>query len=215
MFSKIVNLLLDSLFPKKDTAKIQIFNTFFCPLCRARQARGVKICHKDIPYKLAAASRYDGPVKEWIHTLKYRKRRGAIQPIADLLANYLSQLDFNFKDYSVVPIPMFPKKERQRGFNQAKLIAEKTAGLLNLPLLENALVKVRDTQSQTELDDYKARVQNIVGCFAVSNPKLVADKKIILVDDVFTSGSTINEAVKTLRSNGVQRIIALVVAKTK
>ncbi|MEK9186428.1 MAG: ComF family protein [Patescibacteria group bacterium] len=213
MFSKIFKALLDILFPKSDAGQIQTFNTLFCPVCRARQARGVKICHKDIPYKLAAAARYDGQVKEWIHTLKYRKRRGAIQPIADLLANYLSQLDFNFKNYSVVPIPMFPRKERERGFNQARLIAEKAARLLNLPVLDNALIKVRDTKAQAELENYKHRSENVAGCFAVSNTEMVKNKNIILVDDVYTSGATMNEAVKTLRAAGIKRTIVLVVAK--
>ncbi len=215
MLAKIKNFILDVLFPPVSIKNIPINQTLFCPICRARQARNIKICHKDTSYKLAAAARYDGQVKEWIHTLKYQKRSGALQPIADLLANYLSKLDFNFSGYTVVPIPMFPKKERKRGFNQAKLIAEKTAGLLNLPLLDNALVKIRDTKAQAELEDYKNRTENIAGCFAVSNPNLVANKKIILIDDVFTSGATMNEAVRVLRSNGAKRVIALVVAKTK
>ena len=108
---------------------------------------------------------------------------------------------------------MFPAKERKRGFNQAKLIAEKASVFLNIPIFNNILVKIRDTKTQTEMENYREREKNVTGCFAVSNPKLITDKKLILVDDVFTSGATTNEAVRTLRAAGAVKIIALVIAK--
>ena len=213
MFSKLKSFLLEMIFPKINTTGIIVNQTFFCPACRARQPKNAKICHKDIPYKLAAATRYDGPVKEWVHALKYRKRQGVLQPIADILVKYLSKLEFNFNGYVIIPIPLFPAKERKRGFNQAKLIAEKASVFLNIPIFNNILVKIRDTKTQTEMENYREREKNVTGCFAVSNPKLITDKKLILVDDVFTSGATTNEAVRTLRAAGAVKIIALVIAK--
>lgn len=217
IFQKIKNLILDILFPPINLESTAINQTLFCPVCRARQARNVKICHQDAPYKLAAAAKYDGQVKDLILSLKYHQNTGALQPLTDLLQRYIKNLKFSsggkITNYIIIPIPMFPDKERQRGFNQATLIAKEMAKILNLPLIENALVKIRDTKAQADLKDWDERKKNLVGCFEVLRPELINKKNLIIVDDVFTSGATLNEAAWTARKAGARRMIGLVIAK--
>lgn len=230
MFKKFLNIILDALFPLPDLSGTQINTATFCSLCRARQARNVKICHPKA-YKLAAAASYDGKIKELILTLKYRKRVGALPPLIQILKKYLDDIELRIMNYAVIPIPMWPAKEKQRGFNQAVLIAKEASKILNIPIIENVLVKIRDTQRQAALKDLESRRENIKDCFAVLSPKLtpgsptttrvpaeslrIERRHLLIVDDVFTSGSTMNEAVKTLRAAGAKRIIALVIAKTR
>ncbi|MDP3014862.1 MAG: phosphoribosyltransferase family protein [bacterium] len=115
--------------------------------------------------------------------------------------------------YLIVPIPLHPGRERERGFNQAKLLAEITARHFNLPLIDG-LKRIKNNKPQAKLKDFEKRIKNISGCFEIKNPNFIKGKNIILVDDVFTSGATINEAVRILKKNCAGKIIAMVIAKT-
>jgi ComF family protein len=115
----------------------------------------------------------------------------------------------------MIPIPLHPKKERERGFNQSLLIAEALRDFLSgsPPLISQILVRVKNTKAQAEIKDSDKRKENVRSCFAVKNPSEIKGKNIILIDDVFTSGATANEAVRTLKTAGARRILVLVLAK--
>lgn len=195
-------------------AAITINTTLTCPSCGARMAEQKKICHKDVPYRLAAATRYDDErVRRLIWELKYRGKTVAAKPIAAIVATHLASLPLNLSSYVVIPVPLYPSRERERGFNQSKLIAEIIAVTFGLPLIISALERNRHTKPQAETKDINARRENLAGAFTLRDAALVAGKNILLVDDVFTSGTTIGEAVQTLKSAGAQHIIAVVVAK--
>lgn len=130
---------------------------------------------------------------------------------AKSLAGRLSGSE-NLSAWLVAPIPLHPKKERQRGFNQSKLIAEFLTDKLNLEFCD-ALKRIKNTEPQAKIKDPEKRMKNINGCFEIKNPEKIQGKNILLVDDVFTSGSTISEAVKILKINGASKIIAVVLAK--
>lgn len=221
-------------------SKIFIHNTLFCPICRARLPNNKKICHKKSSYLLGAATNYDEPVKALIRQFKYGYWTRLAKPLGNILATYLENLALNirtsevqniddnfgtsdvqilkkklFKNYIVIPIPLHKNRLREREFNQAEILAKIIAGKLNLVMRAGALIRVKETKSQADLKDWEDRKSNLAGSFAAGAPKIVSKKNIILVDDVFTSGATINEAVKTLRLAGARKIIALVVAKTR
>ena len=201
---------------EKCLSLIKLNNTFFCPVCRARLAENKKICHYDSQYLLAAAGNYDDPVlQNLIHYFKYKYFKDLSPILGELALKYLEILNLtslNLKSFTIVPIPLHPAKERQRGFNQAKLIAEFLSNKLNLELIE-PLKRVKNTEPQAKLKDQNKRIKNISGCFEIKNPEQVKHKNILLIDDVFTSGATINEAVKILKINGASKIITLVLAK--
>lgn len=205
---------IEILFPEISLDDVRIHTTLFCARCGARLANNVKICHSQ-SYRLAAATKYEGAVKEYIWQMKYNCKPGAVQPLINLLARYIkNQPDFLKKIRKFVLIPMPISKERlsERKYNQALIIAEEINNILNLPILKNVLVRVKNTKPQVGLS-YQQRKENVKNCFSVVDKSKVCGKNVIIVDDVFTSGSTMDEAVKTLRDAGVRQVIALVIAK--
>ena len=220
---------------EKCLSLIRLNNTLFCPVCRARLAENKKICHYDSQYLLAAAGNYDDPVlQNLIRYFKYKYLKGLAPILGEIAVNYIRNLKLEIRNFAVVPIPLHPAKERQRGFNQSKLIAEFLSKKLNLELIE-PLKRIKNTEPQAKLKDQDKRNENILGCFEI-NPHTkrewsplakdnfysrsgvgvknsIKGKNILLIDDVFTSGATINEAVKILKINGTSKIIALVIAK--
>ena len=237
--TKIKNLLLEILFPplccschqnlsasEKENglcsicfSKILIHTTLFCAICRARLPENKKVCHKNSSFTLGAATDYEVAARNLIHALKYRKWSRLQTTAAKILIPYLQNLTFKksdrFSKYLVIPIPLHKNREQSRGFNQSKLIAEIISNQLKLPLITGVLVRVKDTKTQTDFKDWEQRTKNVSGAFQIAKPDLVKGKNLILVDDVYTSGSTINEAVQILRAAGAKKITAIVLAKTK
>jgi ComF family protein len=118
------------------------------------------------------------------------------------------------QDFALIPIPLEKRKLKRRGFNQAEEIGKELSKFLKIPLLNNVLIKTRGTLPQVELSGVE-RKENVKGVFWVQNNYLIKDKKILLVDDVYTTGSTMEEAARVLREAGTKEIIGLVVARAK
>ena len=205
-------------------AKIQINNGFYCPVCKRRLATPLKTCHLEIKFILAAATDYENPVtRELIQTLKYKNIRNSIKPIAKIITSYLDKLDFVrscSKDVLIVPVPLHKKRERLRGFNQSQLIAEIIKEYLitkdpqtSVKQENYNLIRKKPTKTQAEIKNFDDRAENVINCFETKNKEIFAGKNIILVDDVFTSGATMNEAARILKNAGSKKIIGFVVAK--
>ena len=199
---------------KKCLESIQIYSSFFCPKCKSRVPDAEKSCHKEIKFLLAPAADYQNQtVKNLVWFLKYHKWQSLTNILEPIINNYLDILDCDFEDFIVIPVPLHPDRLKERGFNQSELIAEifsrKTKTILEL----NNLKRVKATKTQAELKNINERIKNIENCFALNNPKEIENKNIVLVDDVFTTGSTMNEAVKILKQAGAKKIIAFVFAK--
>lgn len=116
------------------------------------------------------------------------------------------------KKINLIPIPLHKKRENQRGFNQAKLLAENIALYFNLPLLNNALIKTKATPPQADLKGRQRR-ENIKNAFSCLSPDLVQNKTILLIDDVTTTGATLQQAAKVLKQAGARSVWSLVIAK--
>ena len=118
-------------------------------------------------------------------------------------------------NFLIVPVPISSARLRERGFNQAQLIAEHVARQCKWQIANGNLIKIKDNKKQSELKNWAERKNNVENCFSLTQPELVKNKNIMLVDDVFTSGATINEAVKVLKGAGARKIIALVIARAR
>jgi ComF family protein len=167
-------------------------------------------------YARAVAAYRDG-MREAIHALKYGGRRAVAPPLAGLLAAAGPPLlpaatgaEAPFD--AVVPVPLHPARLAERGFNQAELLAAPCARRWARPLLTRALVRVRATRPQTELDG-AARRENVAGAFAVARPAEVAGRHLLLVDDVLTTGATASAAARALRRNGAASVGVLALAR--
>ena len=181
-----------------------------CGLCR----------RLDQPFARAAAyGSYETGLRDLIHMLKYQHVRPAAGVLGRMLAEVVASLQAGWGDARllVVPVPLFPAKLRQRGFNQAELIAR--AGLkLSLSrerylLCGNVLERTRDTQSQTGLTPHQRRA-NLRAAFRVKDREQVSGREVLLVDDVFTTGATASECARVLRRAGATRVWVATVART-
>jgi ComF family protein len=133
------------------------------------------------------------------------------------LAEVIQQLAPKFDEPVIVPIPLHPSKLRQRGFNQSEMIARaalklKPAGL-DLTIRPHALERRRPTASQTGLTRHQ-RQENVRAAFAVARPEEIAGRQVLLVDDVFTTGTTASECARVLRRAGAVRVWVATVART-
>jgi len=157
--------------------------------------------------------RYEHPaVRALIHSLKYRYVTG----IASTFAGFIQKERLNFLRAPVdvvVPLPIHRRKLRERGFNQSELVARAVSEAAGRPVLTDALAKVRPSRAQMKLKTPRERERNIRGVFRVASPEAVRDKNILLVDDVITTGATLEEAARVLRAAGAKRVFGFVLAR--
>jgi ComF family protein len=156
-----------------------------------------------------------------VHFLKYEDFPGVKYPISRIVAAYLQKSDF--LDVSskqakpeIIPIPLHFLKKISRGFNQAEDIAIILSASTGWPINNRLLQRIKNTEPQAQIGQRSERLANLTGSFRV-NPRFRKDvigKTFIVVDDVFTSGATMSEAVKTLRSAGAKKAVGFVFAKS-
>jgi ComF family protein len=134
--------------------------------------------------------------------------------LAFLIISHFLLLDKkpDFSNFVLVPVPLSKKKLKWRGFNQAEEIAKELANFLKIPLISDCLIKTKETKDQVELSE-KERKENVKGAFYIKNKEKIAGKNVLLVDDVFTTGATMEEAAKVLKEAGSEKIVGVVVAK--
>jgi len=147
-----------------------------------------------------------------IHDLKYRRVRAHAPALAELLRSYLSYCRIAIPSGALlIPIPLHKKRERTRGFNQSLLIATALGEKLGMEVRGDILRKTKKTTPQMELSR-EERLKNMDGVFAVSDTSIVRNRTILLLDDVKTTGATLENAARVLRSAGAKRVWALTVA---
>jgi len=155
---------------------------------------------------------YEGPVLEAVHRFKY----GGRAHLADLFGPLLAELAAGWlpelEDAILMPVPLHPRRLRQRGFNQSLLLARHLAGLPGLSLDFLSLQRPRDTIPQASLGR-EERKRNVVRAFALKNPAVVEGRDVLLVDDVATTGSTLHACGTVLARAGARRVFCLVLAR--
>lgn len=199
---------------------VVIYSGFACPICLRRVADFKKCPHSNKKSHLdfvGFATLYDNAaIKNLIHQFKYQYIRG----VAFTLANFLNvfwikttkTIDEDWGNYIVIPIPLHKKRMCERGFNQSEEIAKIFARQFNLKMLNNVLIRKINNPPQAKIENYEQRYKNAENIFEIKNSNLINKQKIILIDDVFTSGATLQEAAKILKNNGAKKIIGLTIA---
>jgi ComF family protein len=151
---------------------------------------------------------YEGPVREAVHALKYHGCRAVARPFGLLLAEHLCGADAGVD--CVVPVPLHPGRLVTRGFNQAELLARPVARRLGVPCLARALCRAHQEQSQTGLQA-GARRANVEQAFRPGSAAVRG--RVLLVDDVFSTGATAAACARALRSCGAQQVRVLTLAR--
>jgi ComF family protein len=170
-------------------------------------------CRKrDWPFALVrAGGPYEGILREAIHRFKYAGHRNLATHLAALMLAACRPERRYQEAGLIVPAPLSRERLRKRGFNQAELLALEVGRALGVPVNGKCLVKNFDTPPQTGLSRV-AREANLKGAFSVKNPDLVRDRVVLVIDDVFTTGSTISEAATALRQAGARQVLGLTTA---
>jgi competence protein ComFC len=212
--------LLDIIFPIPQVCngcgrELKEYNNFkLCPVCIG------KVCyydendnnhkeHSEVAYdRCIVACTYEGIVREMVHKIKYKDKREIAITIAAIMADRNIDNIGEF-DY-LVPVPISNRKLKKRGYNHTKLIALELKSYLNIPVLD-CLIRIRDTQPQV-LFNTSDRWYNVKDCFKCN--QAMQGKKIILIDDIVTTGATANYCALELKKSGAESVIMFSFAKS-
>lgn len=193
----------------------------FCPRCGAISAGVHTLCKQcdegdTPPYAMATAPFcFDGKIRKCIHMLKYDRRTGLAKPLSQLMLQHLAQtpnlfpVPGNFD--MVMPVPMHGNRRRKRGFNQAELLAKPVADAYGIPMECRLLTRIRHTSTQTILGR-SARASNLQSAFALADEDRIANRSILIVDDVLTTTATTREIARNIQNAGAKYIAVLALA---
>ena len=197
-----------------------ILESQFCPGCQKRlvDSRVCPTCKKFIKLNglYFAAPYKNNLVKQLITKFKYEPFVKELrETLAHLIITHLELCDkkeSDFSEFYLIPVPLEIKRLKWRGFNQSEEIGKELAKSLKIPLLSDVLCKTKETLPQMELSVEK-RKENIKGAFLVKNKEKIAGRKILLVDDVYTTGSTMQECARVLKDAGAKEVWGMTEAR--
>ena len=191
------------------------------PLCRrcglplpAREAFLCGACRTTPPFFQGARAYglYQQELRDLIHLLKFGGRQDLAKPLGDRMAAMESYAVEIANCQVLIPVPLHPRRLRRRGFNQSELLAKRVACRFDIPVYSRVLFRKKDTPPQSGLTDHQRR-ENVHGAFLVRRPKRVAGKRVLLVDDVLTTGATLNACTLALLSAGAAKVHVLTLAR--
>jgi ComF family protein len=163
-------------------------------------------------FSARAAGQYDGVLLNAIHQFKYKEKTAIGKTLGKLMAEY-EYSSLNIKEYSlIIPVPLHLNRLRERGFNQSAMLAKVLAKKFSIPLDVTSLKRYIYTEPQISLGK-KEREANVKGVFEVTNKKMVKGQKIIIVDDVYTTGNTVKECARVLMKNKAKQVAVLTLAR--
>jgi len=185
-----------------------------CPKCGLPQSSAT-LCASCLGWQaeidgIRAPFRFDGVMRQAIHELKYRNLRALAGLLAQLLNDYL--LDNSVPGEVLVPVPLHPKRLRERGYNQSHLLAKGLSRLAGLSVVDDYLSRERYTSPQARTSTVGERRGNVAGAFTCRDRRLEG-KPVILIDDVSTSGATLDACARALKQAGAASVWGLVLAR--
>lgn len=187
-----------------------------CPLCGLPYPPGTPEhpcgpCKKGTyPFLHRSYGLHEGSLREAIHLFKYRGLKALVEPLGTMLLEAYGALGAS--PDLLVPIPLTPQRARERGFNQSLLLCRWLSKRVGVPV-RDVLLKLKDTPPQASLSGQERR-RNLKGAFAVGDPRAVVGRRVLLVDDVFTTGTTLSEAARALLKAGAAEVYALTLARS-
>ena len=225
---KLIELAVDSFFPRQCVGcgkvggflcpeclgKLPRLLPPLCPNCGRSQASGI-VC-PDCRQRqteidgIRSPFRFDEVIRKAIHQLKYRNLKAISPCLAELLADYLRSN--SLPGEALVCVPLHPRRLRERGYNQSSLLAKELGKSIDLPVIEDCLIRVKQAQPQVRAVDVDERRRNVADAFVCRDEK-VGGKQIILIDDVCTSGATLESCAAALKSKDATSVWGLTLAR--
>jgi len=211
--SILLDLLASALAPARCAAcDVHVArHAVFCPACASTAERAMDLATD--PRALAAFV-YGGALARAITRFKYEGRPDLARPLGDLLWSAVAPHTSGLRDVILVPVPLHATRLAERGYNQAALLANRVAGRLGAPVRAMALARARDTPRQATLGRSE-RLSNVTHAFVVREPRVVAGRAVLLVDDVRTTGSTLRACADALTQAGVASVRTAVLAQAE
>jgi len=187
---------------------------FYCVVCDKPSVMGEtheQCCKIELPDSIFSAYEYKGLVRKCIMRSKYRaKLFASLKTISLEAANIASKCALDYREFVVTSMPLSTKRTKERGFNQAGIIAQAVAEQFSIPYQESMLVRNKETQAQHKRTRQE-RFENLKGAFIAQ--KDVFEQKILVVDDICTTGATLLEASRALHQSGATEIKCFTLAK--
>lgn len=183
-----------------------------CPRCGKPQSSSM-LCPGCIGWQteidgIRSPLRFDGVIRQAIHQLKYRNLRALAQPLAELLKDYL--VTNPIPGEVLVPVPLHQKRLKERGYNQSHLLARELGKFITLPVVDDCLIRQRYALPQARTSSVEERRSNVANAFTYRHRLL--GKQVLLIDDVATSGATLDACASTLKAAGASSVWGLVLA---
>ena len=158
--------------------------------------------------KVFSVLNYKGFFKNKMLAYKFHNAKYLGTSFAEILALFIKK--YRIKADFIIAVPISKKRLRERGYNQSEIIATKVSEFTQIQYGENILIKIKNNLRQSELTLHE-RKENVRNAYLIKNIEKIKNKKIILLDDIYTTGATLNECAKVLKENGAQEVIALTV----
>ncbi len=188
----------------------------FCPKCGypiKPDVEGCLMCQQRgwSFHRVGVLSNFQSPVQQLVHLLKYKGKRSVGTRLGAMLSQVLQDRPQWQGADLIIPVPLHKSRLRERGYNQSLLVAKALSEKLQKPLRPELLMRKRNTRSQTKLD-VAQRVENVSGAFQVNHPEEIWGRRIILVDDVITTGATADACSRSLLDAGAKEVLVAAVA---
>ncbi len=230
--ARLVNAAIDLLFPKRCVgcdregaflcqeclAELPLLEPPFCFICGQPGRLMMRLCPGcwERPLEIdgiRAPYRMEGAIRQAVHALKYQYVRALSPDMGRLLAEFIAASpDLSGPADVLVPVPLHPRRERNRGYNQSLLLARETGKAVGLPVEDGALRRSRHTPSQARSASQKERRANVAEAF-VAEAALAQGRRILLIDDVCTTGATLEACAIALKEAGAASVWGLTLAR--
>ncbi len=226
--TKLGGLGLDLLFPRSCVGcggpgsflcepcrnSLPTVNPPLCPRCGIPQSTN-EVCpgcldHPGALDGMRSPYRFDGVVRQAVHKLKYQNLRALAEPLADLLADHVA--DASVTGSVLVPVPLHRRRLRERGYNQSALLARRLGERTGIPVSGDCLIRSRQTPPQARTASVSERRENVAGVFACRDQRLRGER-VLLIDDVATSGATMEACAAALKAAGACSVWGLTLAR--
>lgn len=182
----------------------------FCPLCRSFLDQNMRRCPKcpqSLPLSLnRSLGVFDPYYQTLIHHFKYNRKFSIGKNLGRKLGDILKKEEFSKGFDYIIPVPLHFSRKRERGYNQSRILAEEISKTVSVPLKERVLVRKKKTKDQTHLS-VEERERNVKDAFAVTTNSSLQGRRVILVDDVMTTGATLKECARVLRQAGAREVV--------
>lgn len=230
IFNELLEGLLDIVYPPYCVSCGVSDPTWFCSVCRSKVeyleppycvrcgipcTTGLCTKCRDTRHSFTSAhsaTQFSEPIVEVIHQFKYGRHIVLADPLAEIMIERFSKTDLQGKFDLIVAIPEEDSRLIDRGFNQAEELAIRLAKTVSVDYCPNILTKTRKTSRQVGLSA-EARARNLLGAYSVARPETIVGRNVLVVDDVMTTGSTLEEAARALKEAGASHIRAYTLAR--